>query len=158
MDRLGACLVVHFAGDHPVPCPGEACRTAGQHPPGNGRGPLVLLVPPRRTQNFQVTISFSFKRNGEVLGKPRITYSTFNGDVQEQKRIMGLILTSLEALHPGRRHAANWAEPSPDRPFTMTFIALDQELGDLRLSERPQPKSPVWAPAGPADFTPSEIG
>ena len=56
--------------------------------------------PPAGTQNFQVTIIFSFKRNGEVLGKPRITYSTFNGDVEEQRRIMGLILTSLEACTP----------------------------------------------------------
>ncbi|MDF2811752.1 MAG: hypothetical protein K0S56_2783, partial [Microvirga sp.] len=56
--------------------------------------------PPAGTQNFQVTIRFSFNRNGEVLGKPRITYSTFNGDRAEQMRIMGLILTSLEACTP----------------------------------------------------------
>ena len=56
--------------------------------------------PPSGTQNFQVTVTFSFKRSGEVLGKPRITYSTFNGDVEEQKRIMGLVLSSLEACTP----------------------------------------------------------
>jgi hypothetical protein len=76
--------------------------------------------PPAGTQNFQVTIIFSFKRNGDVLGKPRITYSTFNGDVQEQKRIMGLILTSLEACTPVAV-TPELGGAIAGRPFTMTF-------------------------------------
>ncbi|HZH51556.1 MAG TPA: hypothetical protein VEZ16_06695 [Microvirga sp.] len=56
--------------------------------------------PPPDTQNFQVTIRFSFKRNGEVLGKPRITYSTFNGNQEERRLIMARILESLEACTP----------------------------------------------------------
>jgi len=57
-------------------------------------------VPPPDTQNFQVTIRFSLKRSGEVLGKPMITYSTFNGTEQEQRIIIDRILASLEACTP----------------------------------------------------------
>lgn len=78
--------------------------------------------PPAGTQNFQVTISFSFKRNGDVLGKPRITYSTFNGYVEEQKRIMGLILSSLDACTPVAVTPTLGAAIA-GRPFTMTFTS-----------------------------------
>ena len=57
-------------------------------------------TPPPDTQNFQVTIRFSLKRSGEVLGKPTITYSTFNGTNEEQRIIMDRILASLDACTP----------------------------------------------------------
>lgn len=57
-------------------------------------------TPPPDTQNFQVTIRFSLKRNGEVLGRPMITYSTFNGTDEEQRIIMDRILASLDACTP----------------------------------------------------------
>ncbi|RDI60006.1 hypothetical protein [Microvirga subterranea] len=57
-------------------------------------------TPPPDTQNFQVTIRFSLKRSGEVLGKPMITYSTFNGTDEEQRIIMDRILASLDACTP----------------------------------------------------------
>jgi hypothetical protein len=68
----------------------------------------------------------SFNRNGEVLGKPRITYSTFNGDRAEQMRIMGLILTSLEACTPVNVTPALGAAIA-GRAFTMTFTSPSTE-------------------------------
>jgi hypothetical protein len=37
-------------------------------------------------QSFHVTIRLSLNRNGEVLGKPAITFSQFGGDMADQKR------------------------------------------------------------------------
>ncbi len=78
--------------------------------------------PPPNTQNFQVTIQFSFKRNGEVLGKPRITYSTFNGSEEERRIIMGLILASLDACTPVNVTPALGGAIA-GRIFTMTFTS-----------------------------------
>ncbi|MFC4174427.1 hypothetical protein ACFOYU_20645 [Microvirga sp. GCM10011540] len=78
--------------------------------------------PPPDTQNFQVTIRFSFKRNGEVLGKPRITYSTFNGDVEERKIIMSRILASLDACTP-LNVTPELGGAIAGQIFTMTFTS-----------------------------------
>ena len=104
MDRLFAALAFTLLAI--IPSYAQEKRAG---PPANtlremGAALWSCWFPPAGTQNFQVTIIFSFKRNGEVLGKPRITYSTFNGDVQEQQRIMGLILDLARSVHPGRRH------------------------------------------------------
>lgn len=82
-----------------------AAQQAPAGPPANtlrelGTALWSCWYPPPETQNFQVTIRFSFKRNGEVLGKPRITYSTFNGNDEERRIIMARILDSLEACTP----------------------------------------------------------
>lgn len=55
---------------------------------------------PADTQDFKVTVSFSFKRNGDVLGKPRITHTRFNGDIEEQKLILASILQALDDCTP----------------------------------------------------------
>jgi hypothetical protein len=51
-------------------------------------GPALFAcwTPQSEAHSFQVTIRLSFKRNGEVLGRPFITFSQFNGDVADQKR------------------------------------------------------------------------
>ncbi len=65
-------------------------------------GPALFAcwTPPSQVQSFQVTIRLSFKRTGEVLGQPAITFSAFNGDVADQKRIVGAILGALAACTP----------------------------------------------------------
>jgi ABC-type sugar transport system substrate-binding protein len=82
--------------------------------------------PPPDTQNFQVTIRFSFKRDGQVLGKPRITYSTFNGDVSEQRIIMSKILDSLDECTP-LNVTSELGGAIAGRIFTMTFTSPSTE-------------------------------
>jgi hypothetical protein len=76
--------------------------------------------PPTDTQNFEVTVSFSFKSNGEVLGKPRITYSHFNGDTDEQKLILTSILQALDKCTP-LKFTSTLGGAVAGRIFTMTF-------------------------------------
>ena len=128
MDRLFAALAFTLLAI--IPSYAQEKRAG---PPANtlremGAALWSCWFPPAGTQNFQVTIIFSFKRNGEVLGKPRITYSTFNGDVEEQRRIMGLILTSLEACTPVAV-TPELGGAIAGRPFTMTFeLSVHEEL------------------------------
>ena len=35
-----------------------------------------------------ITIAFAMKRDGSLLGKPRISYSHFNGDVEARRRFV----------------------------------------------------------------------
>ncbi len=65
-------------------------------------GPALFAcwTPPSQVQSFQVTIRLSFKRTGEVLGQPAITFSAFNGDVADQKHIVSAILRALAACTP----------------------------------------------------------
>jgi hypothetical protein len=79
-------------------------------------------TPPPDTQNFQVTVRFSFKRTGEVLGTPRIAYSTFNGSEDEQRWIMQRILASLDACTPLNVTPALGGAIA-GRIFTMTFTS-----------------------------------
>jgi hypothetical protein len=76
--------------------------------------------PPSGTWHYEVTVRLSFKRNGEVLGTPRITFSHFTGNVEEQKLIVGSILDALEEctplnLTPGLGGAI------AGRPFSLSF-------------------------------------
>lgn len=79
-------------------------------------------TPPPDTQNFQVTIRFSLKRNGDVLGKPMITYSTFNGTLEEQRIIMDRILSALDACMPVNLTPALGGAIA-GRLLTMTFTS-----------------------------------
>src|SRR4051794_36591177 len=80
-------------------------QTAPARPPINSLqeiGPALWAcwTPPSETQHFEVTIRLSFKRSGEVLGKPAITFAQFHGDVADQKRIVGSILMALAECTP----------------------------------------------------------
>jgi hypothetical protein len=75
---------------------------------------------PDDSQNFTVTVRLSFKNNGEVLGRPRITFSSFNGSIDDQKRIMGLIVEALNACTP-LNLTPSLGSAIAGRIFTMTF-------------------------------------
>lgn len=65
-------------------------------------GPALFAcwTPPSEAQLFQVTIRLSFRRTGEVIGKPAITFSQFSGDMADQQRIVGSIVRALAACTP----------------------------------------------------------
>ena len=80
-------------------------QAAAGRPPVNTLqeiGPALVACwkPPRDVQNYEVTVRLSFKRSGEVLGRPIITFSRFNGDEADQKRIVASILTGLGQCTP----------------------------------------------------------
>jgi hypothetical protein len=56
--------------------------------------------PPAHTKGMEVTVNFALKRNGEVLGKPRITYSKLNGDPEVGRVFVASVLSALAQCTP----------------------------------------------------------
>jgi hypothetical protein len=85
-------------------------------------GPALFACwrPPADAQNFEVTVRLSFKRSGEVLGKPMITFSRFNGELDDQKRILGAVLAGLAACTP-LNLTPSFGEAIAGRIFTLRF-------------------------------------
>jgi hypothetical protein len=80
-------------------------------PPASGEGPTGL----------QVTVRLSFKRSGEVLGKPRITYFKAGGDRHFQDRFASSVLSAFERCTPLPLSTA-LGSAIAGRPFTFRFI------------------------------------
>jgi hypothetical protein len=47
-----------------------------------------------------ITITFAMKRDGSLLGKPRISYSHFNGDVEARRRFVEEVNYALDSCLP----------------------------------------------------------
>lgn len=86
-------------------------------------GPALYACwkPPADVQSFEVTVRLSFKRDGEVLGKPMITFSRFNGDGIEQQRIVAAILTALAECTP-LNLTPSLGGAIAGRVFTLRFV------------------------------------
>lgn len=87
-------------------------------------GPAILACwnPPAESAGMELTLVFSFKRNGEILGKPRISYSKLHGDQDLQKQFVASALNALAACTPLKFTAALGAAIA-GRPFAMLFKA-----------------------------------
>lgn len=55
---------------------------------------------PREALGSQITVRFSLRRDGVLLGVPRITYSLLRGDAAAQKLFVGEALAALERCLP----------------------------------------------------------
>ncbi len=85
-----------------------------------GRALSACWRPPEHVGRFRVTVTFALKRSGEVLGRPRITYSTFDGGSDERRLIVGAILQALDDCTPVNVTGALGGAIA-GRIFTMTF-------------------------------------
>jgi hypothetical protein len=48
----------------------------------------------------EVTILFALRRNGTMMGRPRITHSDLRGDLDDQKRFVGAVIAALDQCLP----------------------------------------------------------
>ena len=69
----------------------------------------------------QLTVRLSFKRSGELLGRPRITYSALNGDAEEQRRFATSVLAAVETCLP-LPFSPSLGAAIAGRPFTFRFV------------------------------------
>ncbi len=81
-------------------------------------------VPPPLDQSrpgMQITVQLSFKRNGEILGKPRITFETTGATDDERLAYRTAIATTLKRCAPLPFTDA-LGNAVAGRPFNMRFI------------------------------------
>ena len=52
------------------------------------------------SKGSEITVLFSLKRDGSLLGKPKITYSRLNGRLDDQKGFVAGVLTALSECFP----------------------------------------------------------
>jgi hypothetical protein len=88
-------------------------------------GPAILACwrPPAGSAGMALTLVVSFKRNGEILGKPRIGFSKLHGDLDLRKRFVASALNALALCTP-LKLAAGLGGAIAGRPFAMLFKAL----------------------------------
>jgi hypothetical protein len=48
----------------------------------------------------EITILFALRRNGTMMGRPRITHSDLRGDLDDQKRFVGAVIAALDQCLP----------------------------------------------------------
>ena len=78
--------------------------------------PLVQSRP-----GMQITVQLAFKRNGELLGNPRITFETVGASDDERLAYRTAVAAALKRCTPLPFSAA-LGNAVAGRPFTMRFI------------------------------------
>lgn len=69
----------------------------------------------------QMTVRLSFKRNGTLLGRPRITYAALGDDPEERRRFAGSVLDAFESCLP-LPFSPSFGAAIAGRPFTFRFL------------------------------------
>lgn len=69
----------------------------------------------------EVTIRLSFKRSGEVLGAPRITYIKAAGSRQDREAFTRSVLAAFQGCTP-LRFSPSFGAAITGRPFTFRFV------------------------------------
>jgi hypothetical protein len=77
---------------------------------------------PPGSDGQEITVRFSLKRNGELLGQPRITYSRLSGGPEERRRFVGAALDALARCLPVRL-SEGLGGTIAGRPLTIRFGA-----------------------------------
>ena len=83
-----------------------------------------------------ITITFAMKRDGSLLGKPRFSYSPFNGDVVARRRFVEDVHDALNSCLPLKITPALGAR-SPDRFSLARSRMTSYGSGSRRLASPP---------------------
>ncbi len=85
-------------------------------------GPAITRCwrPPAGSQGMELTLIFSLKRDGSVLGEPRISYSKLTGDEDLQKTFVASVLRALADCTP-LHLSEGLGGALAGRPFAMRF-------------------------------------
>ena len=76
-----------------------------------------------------MTITFAMRRDGSLMGKPRISYSHFSADLGAQRRFLDDVHNALNACLPLKITPALGAAIA-GRPF---FVTIEGEVPQQRL-------------------------
>ncbi|MBR7651067.1 hypothetical protein KCX83_01870 [Brucella oryzae] len=80
--------------------------------------------PPSGSKNSAVTLSFSFKRDGSLIGPPRPSAINVEGDDKAKKAFVNAAIEAVEKCTP-LKFAPSLAEGIGGNVFTMQFHSAD---------------------------------
>ncbi len=80
--------------------PAQAQSVAANSLPDLWRGLSRCIGAPGDNAGSELTIVFALKRDGTLLGTPRITHSHLMGDAEAQKNFVALAIGALEKCLP----------------------------------------------------------
>lgn len=65
-------------------------------------GPALTACwePPADVPGSEVTVRLSLRRDGHMLGEPRVTYSRLTGSIEDRKRFLASVLAGIAACLP----------------------------------------------------------
>ena len=78
-------------------------------------------LPAGEPSGQQITVRLSFKRSGDLLGQPRITYAALGGDAEARRRFAGSVLSAFETCLP-LPFSPTFGAAIAGRPFTFRFV------------------------------------
>ena len=111
---------------HPLRRHVAAGRRAAQHHGRGGRGDPSLLDRASRFKGSLVTLSFSFKRDGTLIGPPQPTDISVAGDEEAKKRFVDAAIAAVESCVP-LEFAPALAAGIGGQVFTMQFATQDTQ-------------------------------
>ena len=79
-------------------------------------------TPPTGSDGMQLTVRFSVKRTGELIGAPRVTYSRLRGSAEEQRLFRDSVLAAVQSCTPLPLSQA-FGEVMAGKPLSVRFIA-----------------------------------
>ena len=79
-----------------------SCRVAGPVDTLNEvwRAVFACWTPPPGSAGMAITLTFSLRRNGTMIGEPRVTWSKLAGDQARQRAFVASVLKALAAALP----------------------------------------------------------
>jgi hypothetical protein len=83
---------------------------------------------PAGTAGSELTIALALNREGQILRRPRITYSRLIGDAEAQRRFVHSVLASLARCTP-ISVTPHLGEAIAGRRFTILFRSTPRERG-----------------------------
>ncbi|BCH22742.1 hypothetical protein MesoLjLc_24760 [Mesorhizobium sp. L-8-10] len=125
--RLGlACLAFALAmGDASAGEPG-----CGSPEPVNTLNELWAALyacwqPPPGSAGMEITLTFSLRRDGSLIGKPRATWSRLSGSEAQRRAFVASVLAALDRQLP-LKLTDSLGGAIAGRPFAMRFAAREQ--------------------------------
>ncbi len=94
--------------------------------------------PPAETarEGMQVSVRFSFKRSGEMIGPPRMTFATAGAPADVRDTYLKAINASLDACVP-LKFTGNLGGALAGRPIAIRYVD-NRELGKSPETRQPQ--------------------
>ena len=84
---------------------------------------LACWTPPPGSEGMEITLVFGLRRDGSLLGPPRISHARLTGDLDLRKRFVASALSALSDCTPLSLSPALGGAIA-GRPFAMLFRAV----------------------------------